>query len=320
LCAFDADGDLARPVWKRRVETEEVLPELRAFRQATGDQFFVRRAWLIDVFPEPEFPQHPGPEIVVWFICWYYSQSVIRIYDLRGELLYQAWHDGIAYSCYWMSDAGLLVFAGNCHWPHHDSYGNLLGERVYDFVLFALRPEPGFIADSYLDYLSSRPGDERLDPVWYLRLQLDNGPDVAKLITLQAPFPPNDPGRCVAFDVRLNHPMAGYVIAAIDELGEEVPASRIVADAYKRNQNLADDHPDKLDLPDPDEFKLANDPTISVTFNELNLRTFLYDPNNPNYPYTEVFVYDEDRNLTQDGPYVNAGRILRRLVGEKCSA
>ncbi len=252
LCAFDANGDLTTPIWRRRVETEEVLPELRSFRGATGEQFTFGGGWVFDVFPE-----HPGDEIVVWSIRWYYSQSVIRIYDLRGELLYQVWHDGTAYSCYWMPDARLLVFAGNCHWPYHDNYGKLLGEKVWDFVVFALRPELGFIADSYVDYLSCQPGDERLDPAWYLRLRPDNAPDLAIRITLQAPFAPNDPGRSVAFNVPLNRPIAGGIIAVINELGEEIPVARIVSDGYKRNQNLPGDHSNKLHLPAPDEFQLV---------------------------------------------------------------
>jgi len=252
LCAFDASGDLTTPIWTRRVETEEALAELRTLRGATGGQFTFGGGWVFDVFPE-----HPGDEIVVWFIRWYYSQSVIRIYDLRGELLYQVWHDGTAYSCYWMPDARLLVFTGNCHWPYHDNYGKLLGEKVLDFVVFALRPELGFIADSYVDYLSCKPGDDRLDPAWYLRLRPDNAPDLATRIMLQAPFAPNDPSRSVAFHVPLNRPIGTGIIAVINERGEEIPGARIIGDGYKRNQNLPDDAPDKIKLPDPDEFKLV---------------------------------------------------------------
>jgi len=251
LCALDASGDLTTPIWTRRVETEEVLPELRTLRGATGEQFTFGGGWRFDVFAE-----RPGEEIIVWFIRWFYSQSVVRIYDLRGELLYQVWHDGTAFSCYWMAEARLLVFAGNCHWPYWDTNGNLLGTRPWDFVVFALRPEPGFLADGYLDYLSCKPGDDRLDPVWYLHLLPGNAPDLVTRITLQAPFAPNDPAHSVAVHVPLNRLGAG-IIAVIDEQGDEIGGSRIVGDSYKRNQNLPDDSPDKLKLPDPAEFKLV---------------------------------------------------------------
>jgi hypothetical protein len=188
-------------------------------------------------------------------MLWARSQSVIRIYDLSGKLLYQVWHEGMAYSCYWMSDVGLLVFAGDCHWHCHDNEGGQLGLKRHDFVVFALRPEPGFIAERYLDYLSCQPGDERLDPVWYLRLMPNNAPNLVRGVTLRRPF--TNPGRRVAFDVRLNNPMLGAIAAVIDELGQEAPVQRIEGDGYKTNRNLPDGHPDKLDLPDPDEFKLV---------------------------------------------------------------
>lgn len=255
LRAFDADGDLANPLWTRRIESEDVLPELLTHRDATGDQFIFLRGWLFDVFPEEKFPQHPGQEIVTYHTLWYRSQSVIRIHDLSGELLYQAWHDGIAYACYWMSDVELLVFSGDCHWHNHDKEGGQLGLKRHEFVVFALRPEPGFIADRYLDYLSCQPGDERLDPVWYLRLMPDNAPDLVRGITLRRPF--RDPGRHVKFEVRLNNMMLGGIMAVIDQLGQEVPVQRIVGDGYQTNRNLPDDDPAKLDLPDHNEFKLV---------------------------------------------------------------
>ena len=255
LCAFDAGGDFASPLWTRRVETDDVLPELRSFRTATGEQFIFQSGWLFDVFPEEKFPQHPGKEIIAYYTRWFGSQSVIRIHDLSGKLLYQAWHDGTVHSCYWMSDVGLLVFAGNCHWHCHDNKGSQLGLKLLDFVVFALRPEPGFIAERYLDYLSCQPGDERLDPVWYLRLMPDNAPDLVRGVTLRRPF--SDPGRRVKLDVRLNNPMLGEIFAVIDELGQEAPVQRVVGSGYKRNQNLADDNPDKIDMPDQDEFKLV---------------------------------------------------------------
>ncbi|MHC4427946.1 MAG: serine/threonine protein kinase [Planctomycetota bacterium] len=260
LCAFDAQGDFENPLWERRIETVDVLPELRSFRGATGENFGVERAWLVDVFPNKECPEQSVDEIVVSSLHWMRSQIAIRIYDLRGELQYQVWHDGMVQSCYWMSDAGLLVFAGDCHWPYHDDYGNLLGEKVHDLVVFALRPEPGFIADRYLDYLASEPGDERLDPAWYQRLRPDIDPDNQRRkprpLALSRPDPPRDPGRSVMVQVR---PLEQLMIAVqwvTNELGQEVPGSRIVGDSYKRNQNLPDDAPLKVDLPDPDDFKL----------------------------------------------------------------
>jgi serine/threonine protein kinase len=252
LCAFDVNRSLVAPIWQRRVQTAEVLTELRAFRTAAGEEFYVNFAWNFDVFPE-----RPGDEIVVDFRRGDLSQCAIRIYDLRGELLYQVWHDGTAYTCHWMADAGLLVFSGNAHWPYWDKHGRLLGIKPYELVVFALRPTLGFIADSYLDYLSLQAGDERLDPAWYLRLRPDNAPDLVRGIGVGPPSRQHDPGRSVAFEIRMRSSALGYMFGVIDENGNELPTQRIISHGYKRNQNLPPDSPEKIQAPDPEEFKLV---------------------------------------------------------------
>ena len=256
LCAFDANGHFADPLWVRRVQTEHILPELRSERSATGEKFIFSRGWALDVFPEKVFPQHPGPELVVYYTFWYRSQVVIRIYDLSGRLLYQVWHDGVVYSCYWMYDAGLLVFSGDCHWHCHDVAGTQLGVKEHDFVVFALRPEPGFIADRYLDYLSCQPGDERLDPVWYRRLMPDNAGTRARGIKLRKPL--DEPVNHMAFDITLEDSWKlGAIHGVLNEHGEELIKERVVSDGYQTNQNLPDGHPDKIDMPDHEEFELV---------------------------------------------------------------
>ncbi|HUU95629.1 MAG TPA: hypothetical protein VM487_07805 [Phycisphaerae bacterium] len=267
LCAFDAEGDIENPVWKRRVKTDDILPSLRDLRHATAQEFHFQHAWVFDVFPE-----QAGEEVVAVFARGSYSQRVIQIYDLSGELLYQVWHDGSVHSCYWMSDARLLVFAGDAHWPYHDAHGSLLGDKVKDLVVFALRPALGFIArDDYLDYTSSKPGDDRLDPAWYLRLDLPSWPEdaveVAERIMLRPPGPTNDPGRCVDCVVHVDDRVRANVAWVINEFGERLGEKPLVNDEYRSNQNLADSHPDKLDLPDPNVFKLvpfgASESTLS---------------------------------------------------------
>ena len=252
LFAFDAQHDLTDPFWTSRVDAQDVPPALRELRSVTGEDMSFFTAWTFDVFPA-----RPGKEIVAWFTWWYHSQSAIRIYDLRGELLYQVWHDGIVYSGHWLSEPGLLVFAGDAHWPHWDASGNLLGEKMHDFVVFALQPEAGFITTEYLDYLSTKPGDERLDPVWYHRLAPDNAPDFVRHIKLQPPRGQYDAGQFVAFDIALTRPAFAYIIGVLDEHGQERIEERTVGDGYKRNQNLPDDNADKIKLPEPSEFKLV---------------------------------------------------------------
>jgi len=173
------------------------------------------------------------------------------------ELLYQVWHDGIVYAAQWLSEPGLLVFAADAHWPHWDAQGNLLGERVHDFVIFALRPQAGFIATEYLDYLSAQPGDDRLDPAWYRRLAPPDAPDLVRYVKLQPPRGQFDAKRFVGFDIALTRPSFAYILGVLDADGQEQLAERIVGDGYQRNQNLPDDNPDKIKLPDPSAFQFV---------------------------------------------------------------
>ncbi len=259
LCAFDPQRSLVEPLWQRRIEDADVLPELRTFRTAAGGEFCVNHAWNFDLFTE-----RPGEEIVAFFRRGDLSQCAIRIYDLRGELLYQVWHDGTAYTCYWMADAGLLVFSGNAHWPFWDKHGALLGTRPFEFVVFALRPHLGFIGDSYLDYLGLQPGDERLDPAWYLCLRPPEAIDLARGIAVRPPPRQHDPGRSVAFDIRMRSMVLGVVTGVIDEQGRELPVQRIISHGYTRNQNLPDNSPEKIDAPDPAEIGLVPMTTADV--------------------------------------------------------
>ena len=105
--------------------------------------------------------------------------------------------------------------------------------------------------------MSAQPGDDRLDPAWYLRLCPDNAPDYTLRITLQPPLRPHDPRSHVMFDVSLTRPPFAYLMGVLDSRGQELPEFRIIGDGYKRNQNLPDDNPDKIKLPAPDEFKLV---------------------------------------------------------------
>jgi hypothetical protein len=162
-----------------------------------------------------------------------------------------------------MSDAGLLIVSAFCDWPHYDLHGNLLGDTRPGFAVFAIRPEPGAISDRFLDYLSCDPGDDRLDPAWYLRLQPDNAPDIVEVVKLQSPL--NDPGRSVQFVVLLKPLPGEYVVATIDERGEQVPTQPIVSNGYKYNQNLSEDDPHKVALPPPGAFKLVPMTIADVT-------------------------------------------------------
>ncbi len=250
LCAFDADGDLEEPVWQRHVEPGTPLPDPFG-RGHVAEEFGVGRCWLFDVFPN-----QPGLEIVVIHPHAVRSQSFIRIYDLRGKLLYQVWHDGTAQSCYWMSDAELLVFAGSDATVNWGSGGKPLTTGADPLVVFAVRPSLGHIVQ---DYAHRFRGNDDTSLAWckYLHLRdrsvdIEDGyglllgpvygtPDIGRHVRVNLLFTSEDPGATVSWD--------------LDEFGVEAPEPRVVGDAYQRNQLLPDDDPEKL--PDPDGFHLG---------------------------------------------------------------
>jgi hypothetical protein len=256
LCAFDAEGDLEKPIWKERLEPDDILPELRDERDSVAEEYSVQLGRVFDVFPE-----RPGEEIVLCYGRGVYSQRVLRIYDLSGELLYQVWHDGSMDSCYWMSAAGLLVFAGNNHEPYWDA-GELLGdgEKVCDRVVFALRPVPDYINKTHFlndaDRLSLGPAGDSGSPVWYLRLGPEDAGGTVQRITVYPPDPPNDPGRCVSCEVFVGDQPQTPVWWVIDERGNEVEGTRDWGDNYKSNR-LQFPEGDPKRLPDPDSFYLS---------------------------------------------------------------
>jgi serine/threonine protein kinase len=250
LCAYDVNGDLEVPIWQGRIETEDILPELREERGLVAEEFAFHDGWILDVFPK-----RPGREIVALFAAGIYSQRVLRIYDLAGAVLYQVWHDGAMGSCYWMSGPGLLVFAGDCQEPYHDRSGQLLGSRVKDVVVFAVCPKAGHINND--DYLPLVPGDDPLSPTFYLRLRPDDMAEIRQSIHLYPPNPPHDPSRQVLCSVILRRSGKPDTSTwwVIDERGEEVEGTRGVDDEYRRNQKLPEGDPERL--PEPSLFHLT---------------------------------------------------------------
>ena len=248
LCAYDLAHDSRTPIWARRVETEDILAELRSVRGFVREEFFVNDVWTHDVFPE-----RPGAEVITVFAHVDNSRRILRIYDLAGELLYQVWHDGGLGCCYWMTEAELLLFSGrNCaiNWSLE---GKRLNADPDPRVVAALRPRVGQISN---DYFRTIPGSDPAHPAWYLQLQHDHVVSNVSRIQLACPHPPHDARRCVTVCVQPG-PGTESVTWVIDESGREVPGSRIVGDPYQVNRALPDDDPRKLPLPDPHAFHLA---------------------------------------------------------------
>ncbi len=262
LCAYEFDGDREVPVWSRRIETEDILPQLRKKRDFVGTQFGISYGRIANVFPGLD---HPGEEVVVIFHNEF-SQRIIRIYDLDGTLLYQVWHEGSVGQPYWMSGARLLVFAGDNALRNWDGRGNLLKDALNPLVVFALRPEPAHINDTNFlndpDFLPHVSGDDPESPIWYKYLSQGE-----KYLTHADSFAPTlvrptgrDPGRCVGLNLRFKKARAASIGLAIDEFGEDVPASRSLSDAYKVDQRSGSPK-----LPNPNTIQLKDWPPQEQT-------------------------------------------------------
>lgn len=243
LCVFDVDRDIENPIWQRRVESDEIMPRLAAERGYTAEKFGVLHAWIADVLSSV-----PGDEIVVEFNAGENSQRVIRIYGIRGGLLYEVWHDGTIGHCYWMTDARLLIFSGDDHYWDWDNDAKLTN-RDDPYVIFALRPEIGVIERQ--NYLVEASDEDSWKPVWYLSLKPENAADlVEKQIVLQPPEAPYDPKRHVKCLLRVNETLSADVWWVLDERGVEIPNSRGASVEYQRNQKLHKSDPARLPAPE----------------------------------------------------------------------
>ncbi|MFH1748430.1 MAG: serine/threonine-protein kinase [Planctomycetota bacterium] len=248
LCAYDAGGDLDTPLWKSRLRTEDIPAWLQARRGFVGRHFSITDNYaLLDVFPE-----RPGREIVAVFTHVDLSQRVLCIYDLRGELLYRAWHDGCLGRGYWMKDARLLVLAGTDASENWTPEGAALTAKPDPPIVIALRPAMGALVDH--SNLLELPGHDPHAPAWCRRLEPEILISADTSLRTETPRPPRHPGSHVRVVVRSGETI-GDVAWVIDDSGEEVPGSRSVGDRYKHNQLLPDGDPNKL--PDPHAYKLV---------------------------------------------------------------
>ncbi len=263
IYAFDTAGDLDDAVWECRVEPNEPLPDPHG-RGYVAKQFGPAGCRIIDVFSE-----RPGPELVVDFTHYFYSQRIIRIYDLRGELLYQVWQDGGVWSCHWMADARLLVYAGADATLYWDAE-KLHAAKPDPLVVFAIRPTLGHIAQDYVRWLSRGKDDETL--AWYR--YLFQGSEMVDMmdgweLSVTSSFGIRDPGKSVhvCFDKDVGAADGTGCSWTVDESGNEflcknengdnIPCPRVIGDEYHLNRATYDEG-DPRRLPDPDTFHLRD--------------------------------------------------------------
>lgn len=251
LCAFRLSGRDEEPVWTSRVEHED-LPERLRNRGFHPEEFGTRRLYISQIFP-----QRAGQQIIVSHQHNPYSQNLIRIYDVSGEVLYQAWHDGPTCDMYWMSGPELLVFAGLnglVYWEDRqyglpeDMIRSL--DKPHPIVVFAVRPEYGRRGTDWI--CPDSTGHNVIRPVWYrCLLPPSSSGYIAHSLLLKSPAGRFDPSSYVTF-VTHTATRQGAINFLLDEHGNEVPGTRVVGDPYLREPGM----------PDPDIFTIGDLPPL----------------------------------------------------------
>ena len=250
FCLFDLSEDYDTPLWTQRVQTTDLFSRQRE-QGFVGRDFGAVFCRQYDIFPE-----HPGIEILLHYSHGLFSARLIHIYDLSGKLLYQLWYDGDLYDVYWMADAHILVFLGT----NADAYWNERGYKVdayYPRVLFAVKPQLGFMASGYLGVDTGAGVPKAL---WYQCLLPPQESALAGPFRLHAPPGAFEAGRFLTFgfDLQIEPGLYTSLHWVIDEFGNMV-SGPVVPDAYKKH---------RAQLPDPAIFKFGELPPIKISAEE----------------------------------------------------
>ncbi|MEE8130478.1 MAG: serine/threonine-protein kinase [Vicinamibacterales bacterium] len=225
VCVFDADK-LDQPLWTDRIKDAEMIaafPPTRFQSEGFGPQI----VQAIDLFEEPT-----GAEIVAVFSHSPSSASVVRVYDLDGNVLTDFWHDGAPNEPHWMPSERLLAFASpNCE-VYWDKRGHAETEAAHPIVVWAVRPTIGYRGAAWT---TPSPGGDRTILAWYRCLLPPTSSDMFGEWRLTTPPPwEYDPGRHVALSLyRTDDPSAG-VSLVLDATGSLVPGSIRTDDRWKR--------------------------------------------------------------------------------------
>ena len=179
LCAFDADHP-DRLLWSSGSDLEHFrVPALpTSSGVAVHSPFFVQFGLLVDIFPDS-----PGSEVLAIHNDKLGDGAVIRIYNLEGTVLYEAWHSGFLYSAYWMTEPGLLVLAGvNSQALWRDRGHPEVHAVAWPAVVMAIRPVRG----EKRGWITTPTLAGEFSPEWY-RCVLPPGAVSEEKVALRAP-------------------------------------------------------------------------------------------------------------------------------------
>ncbi len=166
-------SNLDSPIWATTAQVPSTRPRVPADLESSesGLGYYVHDFFLADVFPRAE-----GVEVVVILAQRSDSPHAIRVYNLNGEVLYEAWHIGFIAQAYWWEEAGLLVGVGDRHGLGDVRRFGFENPPPWPKVVFALRPK----LNSIVGWLNERDwpkewGNDGLAEdtlIWYRSVQL----------------------------------------------------------------------------------------------------------------------------------------------------
>lgn len=251
LTAWSWDGACDRELWKGELELSDIPQTLR---DRTDDSFIPERFRVhavvkADVFPAGLDPRCVDDEIITWY-QHARTHAAVRVYNLKGDLLYQIWLEMVITDMLWAATRGdgaplsepLLVVSG--------AYGpktlyQLLGEPTsnHPAVVAALRPKLDVREPEYAT--TDAPEPRRMK--WMKYLNPKRGPRCSMTLYALEPGAP----ATAAFGVKIAardaggfHQAAGIVVY-LDEEGERCGALPPATASQDRLQ-LPPDHPAKI--------------------------------------------------------------------------
>jgi len=158
LCAFDLTRSVKQPAWSRRIEPE-LAPQDLPDREINARLFSLCGGCILDCLPHRD-----GQEIVTTFKHGPHSQCILRVYSMRGDLLFQACQDGGLNLCHWMAGPEILVLSGldERRWKR-DDHPEL--DAAYMRIVMGLRLQVGLIDRGWLNRAPG--GDASPLIAWY---------------------------------------------------------------------------------------------------------------------------------------------------------
>ncbi|MCL4220187.1 MAG: serine/threonine protein kinase [Phycisphaerales bacterium] len=205
---------------------------------ATGDVFSIGQSLLADIFPES-----PGLELLILHPHFRFDPTAIRIYTLKGEVLFEAWHwGGVEKGVRWLGETRSLVCTGTNNEAPWEALGHPGFEIRWPRVLFSFQPQFGQM-QGWLNPRMARAGE---DADWYRCLWPPQANDLYRM-RLESAAPNEHAPGVVHVMIEDVAGEVGYCVWTVDPDGQLRTA--VYSDAAR---NLGDQFlcPTLADLPD----------------------------------------------------------------------